>query len=443
MTHFRILRSLFERHRRAALVGLFGLLLCGYLRAQVAVVLAPVPQLQFFDQSGRPLSFGCVFTYQVGTTTPLSTYTDDTGGTLNPNPVILSAGGSANIWLQAGLAYTIRVKSSGGSNCSSGSTLYTVDGIGGGSTVLTTNVTFSSTPTFIDAAQIQLFLLTLTGDATAQPMSFVGVTPPGLIYFQITQDGVGSHIFTWPANTVGGCTIASGAGLTTTQAFVYNGTNATATGPCVTGTGPAITAGAIIDSGLTASLPICTDANKQLTSTCSGLIPNSALQHSSVTYNGQTVALGSTGNVNAGSTAHAIALNQGDGNAMTGVTLTVDQLAVGRTTADPVATSLCNGTLTYNTSTHAVSCPVDQFGNVAGCVSNGSPCNVTLNWSTNFADTSYFVVCTGLGPVTGNPQAAFFYTGTKSVGSVVITTDNRGTTNAGGFTSFDCHGHHN
>ena len=191
----------------------------------------------------------------------MQTYTDFTGTTLNQNPVIFSAGGSANIWLAAGQAYTFRVKSAGGTNCASGSTLYTVNGIGGGSTVLTTNVTFSSTPTFIDAAQIQLFLLTLTGNATAQPMSFVGITPPGIIYFQITQDGSGGHSFSWPANTVGGCTIASGANVTTTQEFVYNGTDATAVGPCVTGTGPAVVVGGLEDSGLTASLVVCTDAN--------------------------------------------------------------------------------------------------------------------------------------------------------------------------------------
>jgi hypothetical protein len=421
------------------------LLACSILaRAQTAVVLAPLPQLQLFDQSGRPLAFGCVFTYKVASTNPLSTYTDYTGSVLNPNPVILSAGGSANIWLQAGQAYTFLVKSAGGSNCASGSTLYTVDGIGGGSTVLTTIVVYSSTVTFIDAAQIQLFTLTLTGNATSQPMTFVGVTPPGIIYFQITQDGSGGHSFSWPSNVVGGCAIGLGANQVTTQAFVYNGANATATGPCITGTGPAITAGSIIDSGLTASLPICTDANMQLSSTCTGLIPNSALLHSSLTYNGQTVSLGAAGNVNAGDAAHSLALNEGDGSQLAALALAADNIAVGVSSADPVAKALCTGTLVYNLSTHTLSCQVDQYGNVAGCVSSGgTPCNVTLSWSVNFADTSYVVTCTPLGPVTGNPQGAFWYTGTKSVGSVVITTDNRGTTNSGGFTSFDCHGHHN
>ena len=440
------IRSLRPLLRSAASVGLFGLLLSGYLGfAQTAVVLAPVPQLQFFDQSGRVLSFGCVFTYQVASTTPLATYTDRTGTTLNQNPVILSAGGSANIWLAAGQAYTFRVKAAGGTNCASGSTLYTVDGIGGGSTVLTTNVTFSSTPTFIDAAQIQLFLLTLTGDATAQPMSFVGVTPPGIIYFQITQDGSGGHSFSWPANTIGGCTIASGAGISTTQEFVYNGTNATAVGPCVVGNGPAINTGSIltaslIDSGLTASLPICTDANKQLSSTCTGLIPNSALAHSSLIYNGQTVALGAAGNVNAGNAAHSLALNEGDGSQLAALALTADQLAVGVTSADPAAKSLCTGTLKYSTSTHLFSCVVDQWVTASGCTASGSPCTVSTNWPASFTDTSYFVECTATSEASNSIAA--FWISTKNTGSFVISIDNRGTNASGGFGSFDCHGHH-
>ncbi len=312
--------------------------------AQTAVVLAPVPQLQFLDQTGTPLAFGCVFTYQTNSTTPLGTYTDNTGVTLNPNPVILTAGGSANIWLLAGQAYTFRVKSAGGSNCANGSTLYTVNGIGGGSTTLTTIVPYSSTPAFMVAAQNQLFEITLTGNASAQPLTFVGITPPSYISFQITQDASGGHTFSWPANAIGGCTIGGAANQVTTQLFVYNGTNATAIGPCVTATGPVISAGNIFDYGLSASSVVCTDANKQLNTGCSGGI-------SSVTYNGQTVAPGGSGNVNVGAAAHSIALNEGNGSPITGLALTASQIPIG-TAGDPAASTIptCSGdsALTYS-----------------------------------------------------------------------------------------------
>lgn len=208
---------------------LFGLLVCmcaSVCAAQTAVpvVLAPVPQLQFFDQSGRPLSFGCVFTFQSQTTTPLATYTDFTGQFQNQNPVLLNAGGSANIWLQSGQAYSLTVKSSGGTNCSLGQTLYTVDGVGGGASQLNTVVTPSGgSAAFTVQSQNQLFSLTLTGNVAGSPVSFIGVIAPALVTFQITEDGAGSHGFTWPSNVIGPASVATCANCVTTQTFIWNG----------------------------------------------------------------------------------------------------------------------------------------------------------------------------------------------------------------------------
>lgn len=328
--------------------------------AQTPVVLSPVPKLQFFDANGRPLSFGCVFSYQTLSTTPLATYTSYAGNVQNANPVILNAGGfvgTGGLWLQAGMAYRLVVKAAGGSSCSSGSTISTVDGIGGGTTTLTTIVPYASTVTFADAAQNQLFELTLTGNATSNPLTAAGVVPPGLVTFEITQDVSGGHSFSWPANVIGGVTIDSAINAVTQQTFIWNGTVAYASGPATFSDSTAsFGVTDLYDFGLSASLPICTDANLQLSSICTGLIPNSDLANSSLTFNGQTVALGSTGDVNAGAAAHSMTLNQGTGAAETGLALSDDQLAVGRTGADPVATGLCNGSPIYNTSTHAFTC---------------------------------------------------------------------------------------
>lgn len=64
-------------------------------------VLSPSPKMQFFDINGEPLVGGKVYTYEAGTTTPLDTYTDHNGTSVNPNPVILNARGEAPIWLGA------------------------------------------------------------------------------------------------------------------------------------------------------------------------------------------------------------------------------------------------------------------------------------------------------------------------------------------------------
>jgi len=62
-------------------------------------VLTPQPKMQFTNAAGVPLSGGKVYTYVAGTTTPQATYTDVTGATPNPNPVILDSRGEAAMWL--------------------------------------------------------------------------------------------------------------------------------------------------------------------------------------------------------------------------------------------------------------------------------------------------------------------------------------------------------
>lgn len=226
----------------------FLCLMVTLLPAQVPVAFSPMPIQQFFDANGNPLAFGCVFSYQSGTTTPLATYTDATGTVTNSDPVILASSGvagdgtSSGIWLQAGVAYTLKVKSAGGTNCASGSTIKTVDGIGGGLTLLTTNVTCNTTCSFPIASQIQLFKVNLTGNAVANPLTAVGIVPPAIVIFEITQDIAGGHSFTWPANSIGGAPIGLTANQTTEQMFVWDGTNAITIGPGITGAGPAMSA---------------------------------------------------------------------------------------------------------------------------------------------------------------------------------------------------------
>lgn len=62
------------------------------------VTLSPSPKMQFFTAAGIPLVGGKLFTYASGTTSPLATYTDDTGNTTNTNPVILDSRGEAEVW---------------------------------------------------------------------------------------------------------------------------------------------------------------------------------------------------------------------------------------------------------------------------------------------------------------------------------------------------------
>lgn len=66
--------------------------------------LSPLPIQKFFDNNGRPLTGGLLFTYTAGTSTKVATYSDE-AGTPNTNPVVLNFRGEANVWLDQTLTY--------------------------------------------------------------------------------------------------------------------------------------------------------------------------------------------------------------------------------------------------------------------------------------------------------------------------------------------------
>ncbi len=67
--------------------------------------LSPLPIQKFFDNNGRPLNGGLLYTYVAGTTTKIATYTDSSGVTQNTNPVVLDYRGEARVWLDPELTY--------------------------------------------------------------------------------------------------------------------------------------------------------------------------------------------------------------------------------------------------------------------------------------------------------------------------------------------------
>ena len=82
-----------------------------------SVLLSPVGNgQQFFDNNGVPLSGGLIYTYQAGSSTPLTTYTTNNGTIPNTNPIILDAAGRTpnEIWLQVGYSYKFVLQTSAG-----------------------------------------------------------------------------------------------------------------------------------------------------------------------------------------------------------------------------------------------------------------------------------------------------------------------------------------
>ena len=95
--------------------------------------ISPTPKLQFLDANGNPLSYGFLYTYSAGTTTPKTTYTTAAQATANTNPIVLDSRGEADVWLLAGEAYKFTLQNS------SGVLQYTVDQITAAGTMSTQN----------------------------------------------------------------------------------------------------------------------------------------------------------------------------------------------------------------------------------------------------------------------------------------------------------------
>lgn len=109
-------------------------LLCALpIAAQVPVTPITNPHATFVTAAGLPCA-GCNFyTYVAGTTTPLATFVDSTGTSVNTNPIVLGAdggpatpsGSTGGIWL-SNSAYKLVLKTP------SGTTIWTADNVKGG-----------------------------------------------------------------------------------------------------------------------------------------------------------------------------------------------------------------------------------------------------------------------------------------------------------------------
>lgn len=91
----------------------------------MANLVTPMPMIRarFFDDNGRPLSGGKIYTYEPNTTTPKTTYKDLAATTPNTNPILLDVAGEADIYFDG--LYRVVVQSWRGEQ------LYDKDNVGG------------------------------------------------------------------------------------------------------------------------------------------------------------------------------------------------------------------------------------------------------------------------------------------------------------------------
>jgi hypothetical protein len=211
--------------------------------------LTPTPKQQFFDANGDPLVAGKVYTYAGGTTTPIATYTDQTGATANTNPIILDSRGMANIWLQPTIAYKFLITDS------TDVTQYTTDNI----LVPVDDLSFSSPPPIGDVEPDSGAFTTLSAtlDVTFSGTGYVqmpvgattdrpGTPADGMLRYNTTLDTFEGFVNgAW--GPVGGGAGATGGGpdevfyendQTVTISYTIPSTkNAMTTGPITLGAG--------------------------------------------------------------------------------------------------------------------------------------------------------------------------------------------------------------
>jgi hypothetical protein len=128
---------------------------------------------QFFDSNGDPLSGGLLYTYAAGTTTPETTYTDDSGLTTNANPIVLDSAGRtpAGVWLTQAIAYKFALKTSLGID------IWTFDDIVGVNDVSAVAwADLTGTPTTLAGYGITDALSTAAAAATYAPINSPALT---------------------------------------------------------------------------------------------------------------------------------------------------------------------------------------------------------------------------------------------------------------------------
>lgn len=246
----------------------------------------PIPNLTFspLGAGGLAVPGGKLYTYVAGGTTPQATYTSETGGSANTNPVILDSAGQANVWLTPGVSYRFDLYDS------SGVLLRTVDNVPGGSLAgqssVTANYVYAGPPsggaaapdfralvaadipdvsaTYANAhlsnlasVSINTSLLAQTGvdlGATATPFRNIyiwGSGTYGSTYIELTGTPTGTRVLTLPNATdtlIGKATTDTLTNKTydtagTGNSFLINGVAVTAntgTGAMVRTTSPTI-----------------------------------------------------------------------------------------------------------------------------------------------------------------------------------------------------------
>jgi len=150
---------------------------------------------QLFDNQGRVLAGGKIYTYVGGTTTPTATFTDNTDFVTNPNPIILDSAGRVptEIWLEEGQTTKFVLTDS------TANVLGTWDQIAGVNDITTFTTTAEWSNLNVTPSYISTTSFSVPGNLTSVLMLnrrlMISVTA-GTIYAYITSSSFGGGITT-------------------------------------------------------------------------------------------------------------------------------------------------------------------------------------------------------------------------------------------------------
>lgn len=250
----------FERGLSAALI----VIALAFFAVSAEAQYTPVPSVKTQYFNGSVPCNGCkLYTYSAGTTTPLATYTDYSGGTPNANPVVLDSSGYGSIFLASGSAYKLKLTTS------ADVLIWTVDQISGycpsttcavnGLTVTNGLLVSGSTLTVQTSATSGLGITsssTGTGSTIAGYFRAGSATGVALQAQNSNATGDAFEVLStvgtcciFKVNPTSGTTISSAATISTSLSInggtALTTTNQTGTGSLVLATAPSISAPAI------------------------------------------------------------------------------------------------------------------------------------------------------------------------------------------------------
>lgn len=158
---------------------------------------------QFFDNNGDILSGGLLYVYTAGTTTPVTTWTSNSGAVANTNPIVLDSTGRTpnEIWLNSGVTYKFVLKTSTGTLIGTYDNIPAIDD----PTVFNNLITVTGTDTLIGTSTPPY-----TAYVAGMTLSFVAAnTNTGAVTIDV--DGLGAkNIYTGSAAPLSGGEIVAG-----------------------------------------------------------------------------------------------------------------------------------------------------------------------------------------------------------------------------------------